>query len=223
MNGLSRWIAAAALLALAGCSGAPDGPAGGMSAMAPPPPPPSPPPAMAPNTQAADAFFERLTALCGQAFEGRIVANQPASPADPFANQRLVMHVRECNANELRIPFHVGADHSRTWVVTRLPTGGLRLKHDHRHEDGAPDDVTMYGGDSLTPGAAERQEFPLDAYTRDLFTREGLSVSLTNVWALEARPGAFVYELARPGRLFRVEFDLTRPVAAPPPPWGAAR
>jgi hypothetical protein len=32
---------------------------------------------------------------------------------------------------------------------------------------------------------------------------------------------AFVYELARSGteRLFRVEFDLTTPVAEPPPAW----
>jgi hypothetical protein len=31
----------------------------------------------------------------------------------------------------------------------------------------------------------------------------------------------FAYELRRPNRHFRVEFDLTRPVPAPPPPWGA--
>jgi hypothetical protein len=39
---------------------------------------------------------------------------------------------------------------------------------------------------------------------------------------MEIEPGErFVYELARPGtaRLFRVEFDLTTPVAEPPPPW----
>jgi hypothetical protein len=29
-----------------------------------------------------------------------------------------------------------------------------------------------------------------------------------------------VYELRRPGRFFRAEFDLTHPAAAPPPPWG---
>ena len=50
--------------------------------------------------------------------------------------QRLVMHVRDCSADEVRIPFWVGEDHSRTWVVTRTETG-LRLKHDHRHEDGS--------------------------------------------------------------------------------------
>jgi hypothetical protein len=57
------------------------------------------------------------------------------------------MHVRTCSENALRIPFHVGDDHSRTWVITRTENG-LRLKHDHRHEDGSEDAVTQYGGDS---------------------------------------------------------------------------
>jgi hypothetical protein len=44
----------------------------------------------------------------------------------------------------------------------------------------------------------------------------------TNVWTVELRPGqSYVYDLQRVGtdRRFRVEFDLTRPVTAPPPPW----
>jgi hypothetical protein len=39
---------------------------------------------------------------------------------------------------------------------------------------------------------------------------------------MEIHPGrTFAYELRRPNRHFRVEFDLSRPVPAPPPPWGA--
>ena len=57
---------------------------------------------------------------------------------------------------------------------------------------------------------------------------DGLSRSITNVWAMEIEPSQrFIYELARPqdelnpeGRLFRVEFDLTKPVDLPPTPWG---
>jgi len=50
-----------------------------------------------------------------------------------------------------------------------------------------------------------------------------MTASNNNTWAMEIEPGeAFVYELSRPGgRLFRVRFDLTRTVAAPPAPWGA--
>lgn len=155
-------------------------------------------------------FLARLHTLCGQSFEGRVATTDPAD-AD-FAGKRLVMRV-ECPRGEVRIPFAVGEDRSRTWVVTRT-RGGLRLKHDHRHADGTEDALSQYGGDTATAGTAERQEFPVDRFSRDLFTREGRTVSNTNVWAMEVQPGrTFAYELRRPeGRFFRVEFDLTRPV-----------
>jgi len=165
------------------------------------------------------AFFERLGSLCGNAYQGRVVSSDGADR--DFAASRLVMHVRSCTADEIRIPFHVGDDRSRTWVISR--TGdGLRLKHDHRHEDGSEDVLTQYGGDSVAAGTAQRQEFPADSHSRDLFLREANPQSVTNVWSVEVAPGeTFVYELRRPNRFFRVEFDLTRPVAPPPPPWGA--
>lgn len=165
--------------------------------------------------------MQRLQAYCGQAFEGEITANVPADPNDAFANKRLVMHVRECSPAEIRIPFHVGEDRSRTWILTRT-NEGLRLKHDHRHEDGLPDAVTMYGGDTARPGTGARQEFPVDAYSVTMFREQGLDASVVNVWAMELTPEqTFVYELRRPtGRLFRVAFDLTRPVSPPPAPWG---
>jgi hypothetical protein len=169
-----------------------------------------------------DRFLERIAQHCGQAYAGRVVANEPAASNDPFVGQPLVMHVRECEAGSgsIRIPFHVGDDRSRTWVLTRTDQG-LRLKHDHRHEDGTPDVVTMYGGETTGPGTAERQEFPADAESRALFEQQGLTASRDNVWALEIEPGRrMVYELTRPGREFRVEFDLTSAVPAPPPPWG---
>ena len=168
----------------------------------------------------ADAFMARLKQHCGKAFAGRVVTSDPADAS--FAGKRLVMHVRECNPEEVRIPFHVGDDSSRTWVVSRTASG-LRLKHDHRHEDGSPDKLTMYGGDSRPSGTARRQEFPVDAESIVLFTREGRAVSISNVWAIEVDATVFAYELRRPlpdERFFRVEFDLTRPVAEPPPPWG---
>src|SRR3546814_4906706 len=95
----------------------------------------------------ADAFMAALASHCGQAFAGRIVVDEPVAPGpDAFAGKALVMHVRGCDApaRELRVPFHVGDDHSRTWVITRT-ADGLRLKHDHRHADGSEDVLTMYG------------------------------------------------------------------------------
>jgi hypothetical protein len=175
--------------------------------------------ATTPSIAPQDVFFSRIAARCGQAFEGRVVTTDAADAQ--FAAQRLVMHVRACNARELRIPFHVGEDRSRTWVITRTATG-LRLKHDHRHEDGTEDALTQYGGDTVSAGSASRQEFPADDFSRALFIDNNIPASVENVWAMEAHPGqVFAYELVRPNRHFRVEFDLTRPVPAPPPPWGA--
>ncbi|WAC61734.1 hypothetical protein OVA13_09910 [Pseudoxanthomonas sp. SL93] len=201
-------LAAAAALFGAGCASAP-----------------ATSPDAATTTAPADQFLTALARYCGKAYAGRITANQPTPTApDAFEGKALVMHVRGCEApsKEIRVPFHVGDDHSRTWVLTRT-AGGLRLKHDHRHQDGSPDAVTMYGGDTVDAGTAQRQAFPVDAESVAMFQREGLNASLNNTWAMELVPGeTFVYELSRPnGRLFRVEFDLATPVAPPAAPWGA--
>ena len=170
---------------------------------------------------AQDAFFAQLLRHCGKAYAGRLVTSDAADSA--MAGQPMVMHVAECSADRVRIPFHVGADRSRTWVINRT-AAGLRLKHDHRHEDGSPDELTNYGGDTASPGTGERQEFPVDAESIALFRRTGRDVSVTNVWAVELTGSRFAYELRRPPgpgeRFFRVEFDVTRPVAPPPLPWG---
>ena len=51
-----------------------------------------------------------------------------------------------------------------------------------------------------------------------MFTRNNSLAAVDNVWAMEIEPGAvFAYELSRPNRLFRVEFDLSRPVPTRPP------
>lgn len=183
-------------------------------------------PAAAPDPQAA--FMERLSALCGKAFAGRIMGSEPAGADADMAGKPLVMHVRSCARDRIEIPFHVGTDRSRTWVITHTGTG-LRLKHDHRHEDGSADKVTMYGGDTAASGTAGRQDFPVDAESIASFRANGLDRSVTNVWSVEvsdardAKP-VFVYELRRPAgptaRLFRVEFDLTQTVDTPPTPWG---
>jgi hypothetical protein len=159
-----------------------------------------------------DVFLARLNALCGQRFEGRVVTPDPAD--DDFRNSRLVMHVRDCAADEVGIPFAVGEDRSRRWVITRTATG-LRLKHDHRDPQGEIHGWHMYGGDTVAPGTAERQSFPVDAESIAMFREGGAEASTTNVWSVDVRPGdIFAYELRRPsGRFLRVEFDLTRPLA----------
>ncbi|MGJ8564266.1 MAG: hypothetical protein ACSHXY_12040 [Alphaproteobacteria bacterium] len=164
-----------------------------------------------------DAFFDEVSKLCGQAFEGKIVSTDEAD-AD-WRKETLIMHVRDCSKTEIKIPLHVGENRSRTWIITKTDNG-LRLKHDHRHEDGSSDAVTMYGGDTADAGTASEQNFPVDAESIALFEKEGLGVSVTNVWAVRLGDETFTYQLSRPGRLFQAEFDTTKPVSAPPAVWG---
>ena len=173
-------------------------------------------PADSSATAGPDAFWAALVSLCGNAYAGRVAESEP--PDTIMGRAMLVMHLRECSADTIRIPFHVGGNRSRTWVITRTASG-LRLKHDHRHEDGTPDSVTMYGGDTRDAGSAERQEFFADSLTAAI-----VPAARTNVWTLELHPGhQFSYALRREGstRRFRAEFDLTTPAAAPPAPWGS--
>ncbi|MEO1552326.1 MAG: hypothetical protein AAFR82_00220 [Pseudomonadota bacterium] len=164
-------------------------------------------------------YFERLAQLCdGQAYAGRLVSNDEAD-AD-FQGVEMTMGPASCTGLMVRIPFRVGEDRSRTWEITRTPDG-IRLKHDHRHRDGTEDVLTQYGGESDGEHTVRQHDFPADQETKDLFIREGIEVSTQNTWSVEIEPGeVFAYQMSRPNRLFRVEFDLSEPTALPPPPWG---
>ncbi|MEP3422303.1 MAG: hypothetical protein ABJN35_11255 [Erythrobacter sp.] len=192
------------------------------------------PTAVAPDPAPQSEFFAALSTHCGKAYSGSLVSADEVD-AD-FIDAELVMYVSECSEDRIAVPFHVKLDgqewdRSRTWLITRTEDG-LRLKHDHRHEDGEDDAVTMYGGDTADAGSAGAQSFPVDQFSIDMFEREGLTASVTNVWTVEVDPAGtevarYVYQLKRTieggapeERLFRVEFDLNQEVEAPPAAWG---
>lgn len=160
-------------------------------------------------------FWQAMTQLCGNAYEGTVQA-APATDT-VFKNKKLLMHVRGCNDKTIRIPFVVGDNLSRTWVFTK-ETDGLLLKHDHRHKDGTADSITFYGGKTSNSGTTTVQFFPADQQTTNM-----LPAAAGNVWWVELVPGKyFTYNLRRLGtdRLFSIRFDLSKPVAAPDAPWG---
>lgn len=164
-----------------------------------------------------DAFFNSIKSHCGKAYEGKITIDTSNSPS--FANKKLVMHVRRCHENELQVPFHVGDDASRTWIITKTGAG-LSLKHDHRHKDGNYDESTMYGGHTVDAGWAQAQSFPVDQYSKELFIKRGIPQSTGNTWQMFVYPEKFSYRLVREGFEFRVDFDLTKPITPPTAPWG---
>lgn len=160
-------------------------------------------------------FWMNLEKLCGKAFAGT-VANAPSDDTT-FKGKELVMHVRSCEKDRIRIPFFVGTDHSRTWVLTRQ-NDRILLKHDHRHEDGKPDAVTMYGGWTTNEGSTTRQTFPADQETVKV-----IAAAASNVWWIDLQPNEFfAYNLRRMGteRFFSIKFDLKKEIPAPSAPWG---
>lgn len=142
-----------------------------------------------------DSFFEHMASFCGETFSGHEVpvGGNPAR----FEGQLMTATVASCEANELRMPFVIGDDHSRTWVLTRSDDGALTLKHDHRHEDGTPDEVTNYGGTAPKPTSAWRVSFPADAFTAELIPE-----AAGNVWTLilDPKTGGLTYDLKRDGK-----------------------
>ncbi len=161
----------------------------------------------------ANEFWDTLKSLCGNAYEGTL--ELPENDGD-FGGKRLVMHVRSCEDNVIKIPFFVGDDKSRTWVLT-FENDRIELKHDHRHEDGSEDEITMYGGTTTNSGQANIQLFPADQHTKMI-----ISAASTNTWWITVDDSKFTYNLRRIGtdRVFSVSFDLTKTIATPEAPWG---
>ena len=168
------------------------------------------------STPTHDAFFNAIKALCGKAFQGKVSKD---NVGNTFGNAKLVMHVRKCTDSEIQIPFHVGDDASRTWILTKTGAG-LMLKHDHRNEDGSFHSSTMYGGHTVDEGFPQVQSFPADAYSKALFIESGIAASTDNVWQMMIYPSRFSYRLIRPAREVQVDFDLKNPIATPSAPWG---
>jgi hypothetical protein len=184
------------------------------------------------STDARDADWagKRMVAHWAECDETRVAIAFHVEEAPPSSGSETVGRT-ETSASSEAVGQEQPWNRGRTWIVTREGTGAdtrFTLKHDHRHADGEADAVTFYGGTTADAGSASAQDFPVDAESVTLFTREGLTASLTNVWRIEVTPrgsadARFAYQLTRrndPTRLFRVEIDASAPVEAPPAAWG---
>jgi hypothetical protein len=165
------------------------------------------------SESAAKIFWDELKALEGKSFEGQLIG---AAANDDFAGKKLIMHVLYSDDDTILIPFNVGDNLSRTWIFT-YENGRIKLKHDHRMENGENDELTMYGGKSTNEGMPNMQVFPADQETRDM-----IPGAFSNVWWVSVDSTSFTYNLRRVGteRIFTVAFDLTKEVEKPAPSWG---
>lgn len=176
-------------------------------------------PAVAPAAELSgqQQFIASFQPFCGKAFAATIVADDAPSPD---WDHPLVVHVRDCEENVVRMPLHVGDDHSRTWELTLYPDY-IDFQHYHRAPDGTLDATSPYGGKTLESGTASSQSFPVDEASKGRFIANDREVSTTNTWSIRFIDGnTMAYQLSRPGRLFEVHVDLSTPIELPPPAWG---
>ncbi len=152
-------------------------------------------------------FVKNLVSLCGQSFEGAETYTLPER--ENWQGKRLVMEVIRCDMDTLHISLAVDENRSRTWMFM-AEDGRLRFRHDHRHEDGTPEEVTMYGGYANDEGSALVQYFPADDYTCEL-----IDYACKNQWIvrLSEDKETFSYILKLDGVMrFQADFDLTQPL-----------
>jgi hypothetical protein len=158
-------------------------------------------------------FWNRVASLKGKTFEGEVLE---APDGNDFKDKKLIMHVLDVKKDTIYIPFNVGDNRSRTWVLTKSENG-IQLKHDHRKKDGTEDEVTMYGGVTPNTGFDGLAMFPADQETVDL-----LPGTATNLWWITIDESRFSYNLIRIGSevKYSIEFDLKSPTEAPQRSWG---
>ncbi len=171
-----------------------------------------------PDPKPFQEFFDKLAVQCGNAYPGSLTL-EPEGDEMLTGTELLIVHFRECDEDQLKLPFHIEIeedgswDRSRTWIYTKHEDG-LEIRHDHRKPDGSDDDLTMYGGHSVGEGSSTRQEFKSVPRSEETGMFRG--------WRIEIVPGErYTYGTIRDTSWsWRVDFDLSEPIEPPPAPWG---
>ncbi len=153
-------------------------------------------------------FLDNLASLCGKSFKGEEVYMEEGR--ESWADKKFVMHVTVCEEDRVHIPFHLDDDHSRTWMFL-VDENGLRFRHDHRYEDGTPEEQTLYGGYADGKGTEFKQRFPVDQYSIELLD-DHEEMRQWNV-VMDEDMTTFSYQLLYFDEIvFQADFDLTNPI-----------
>ncbi len=153
-------------------------------------------------------FYDNFKTLEGKRFSGTEIFISDTN--NSWAHLNLEMFVQEFSDTLIKVPFKVGDNKSRTWMFFMEDENILRFRHDHRHEDGTPEDLTMYGGYATDEGSEFIQFFPADQYTCDMLPR-----ICDNLWIAEFSEdlSTFSYSLKKGDNLIiTIRFDLTQPL-----------
>ena len=159
-------------------------------------------------TEEERSFLDNLASLCNKSFAGEQVYMKEGR--ESWEDKNFVMHVTVCKDDEVHIPFHLDDYESRTWMFL-VDEHGLRFRHDHRYEDGTPEEKTLYGGYADGEGTQYMQKFPVDDYSVELLDDHDRKRQW-NVKLAEDM-SKFSYKLLYHGEIvMQADFDLTEPI-----------
>ncbi len=130
-----------------------------------------------------NTFWNSLEQQCGSIYKGK--SSFPDSPEDSFYGKTLVANFSSCTLTEIRVPFEVGENKSRTWIFTKLPNGKIQLKHQHLHDDGRVDEVSNYGGVSSLGQIDQNTKTMHLHFPADEFTKQLIPAASSNIWTIE--------------------------------------
>jgi hypothetical protein len=164
------------------------------------------------------AFLANYVPYCGYTYAGRSIFVDLGEDS-PLSGAELTMTVSECSEDEVRIPFFVDEDRSRTWILS-MQDGALRLGHDHRYEDGTEYEANFYGGFATNNENKYFEYYPEYAksdvnilfFPSDERTIADRPARNINVWSKEfdLENHRYYYRLYLEGRLrYEAEFDLS--------------
>lgn len=167
-----------------------------------------------PSADSGKAFLSELSDFCGYRYQGEttVFSLGTGDGTHPLEDPVMWMTLSECSDEEIRIPFQVDEDRSRTWVL-QMRNGRLHLSHDHRYPDGTEYDQNRYGGYSDDRGTSYKHFFPADAFT--ISERPQREI---NVWSkeIDKENKLYYYRLYLEGELrFEATFDLAEPHPLP--------
>jgi hypothetical protein len=174
------------------------------------------------SAETTTVFMAQYEPYCGNTYAGRSVFVDLGDES-PLIGARLLMTVAECSVDEIRIPFYVDEDRSRTWILS-YQDGALRLGHDHRYDDGSEYEANFYGGFAMENENGHFQYFPEYAesgetvlfFPSDERTIADRAARNINVWskAFDTENQRYYYRLYLEGRLrYEAEFDLSEVVS----------
>jgi hypothetical protein len=174
------------------------------------------------STEITAAFIVNYIPYCGNVYSGRSVFVDLGEDS-PLLDAELTMTLSECSESEVRIPFYVDEDQSRTWILS-MQDGALRLEHDHRYEDGSEYEANFYGGFAMDNENTHFEHYPEYAISSEtilFFPSDDRTIAdrparNINVWSKEfdLENQRYYYRLYLEGRLrYEAEFDLSQVIS----------